>query len=318
MSENSFPVSTLSEIPIEPFFARYIIGRKVRSIEGISKGNDETDLVLINDSPFTKKIRKHTILGRFNKVEILDLIKNEKELSEFVHKNIDSETVNSVTQSTFTRPPRRGGLDSNLLTSEKPLVLISSPNYKTVNDLNLTQLNNIKTKVGNCTMERSENGKHKPNFKQITRSFNKLRRRCKALGIIEVSFPKISNRRHQLAKIINKTFIDHGVNCTVYTNKETIGQIDESFSFCKDIIKLQNEDKHISSIKEKLKLKKIKGYIIENDILLKIRKCRNKIYKQLVIPQCLKRDILEMCHDHFFGAHLGHEKTWAKISSRFY
>ncbi|RNA42832.1 hypothetical protein BpHYR1_007672 [Brachionus plicatilis] len=108
MSDNSFPVSTLSEITIEPFSQipykvripsdltndtiLFESSRKVRSIEGISKGNDETDL------------------------------------------------------------------DTNLLTSEKPLILISSPNYKTVNDLNLTPLNNIKTKVGNCITERSENG----------------------------------------------------------------------------------------------------------------------------------------------------------------
>ena len=58
---------------------------------------------------------------------------------------------------------------------------------------------------------------------------------------------------------------------------------------------------------------------MENDVLLKLRKGRNgKLFKQLVVPKCLKTDVLALCHDNFTGAHLGEHKTWVKLNNRFY
>lgn len=37
-----------------------------------------------------------------------------------------------------------------------------------------------------------------------------------------------------------------------------------------------------------------------------------------MVPQSIKKDILQLCHDNFTGAHLGHKKTWIKLSNRFY
>ena len=37
-----------------------------------------------------------------------------------------------------------------------------------------------------------------------------------------------------------------------------------------------------------------------------------------MVPDCLKEDILKLCHDNFTGSHLGERKTWIKLSNRFY
>jgi predicted secreted acid phosphatase len=83
--------------------------------------------------------------------------------------------------------------------------------------------------------------------------------------------------------------------------------------------KLQKQDAQISQTIENLKRHKLSGYVIENDILFKLRKARNKrIYKQLVVPESLQSDVLMLCHDNYTGAHLGEHKTWVKLSNRFY
>ena len=65
--------------------------------------------------------------------------------------------------------------------------------------------------------------------------------------------------------------------------------------------------------------KTVKGFIMEDEILLKIRKGKhNKIFKQLVIPQVLKSEIFKICHDNFTGEHLGENKTWVKLNNRFF
>ena len=70
---------------------------------------------------------------------------------------------------------------------------------------------------------------------------------------------------------------------------------------------------------DKYKRKKLNGFIIEEGVLLKTRKGRHgRIFKQLVVPQALKLDVLRMCHDDFTGSHLGMTKTWIKINNRFY
>ena len=85
------------------------------------------------------------------------------------------------------------------------------------------------------------------------------------------------------------------------------------------ISKLQLKDNEIKILIDKFNNKKIKGFIIENGVLLKLRKGRTgRMYKQLVVPTVLREDILKLCHDNFTGAHLGEKKTWTKLSNRFY
>ena len=44
---------------------------------------------------------------------------------------------------------------------------------------------------------------------------------------------------------------------------------------------------------------------------------RNKVSQLLVVPQELKEDVLQHCHDSKFGGHLGRDKTLAALRKRF-
>ncbi|RNA11645.1 Transposon Ty3-I Gag-Pol poly [Brachionus plicatilis] len=83
--------------------------------------------------------------------------------------------------------------------------------------------------------------------------------------------------------------------------------------------KLQKEDAEIQELIRMFKSRKLNGYCLEDGILFKYRKNRTgKRFKQLVVPNKLRKDILELCHDNFTGAHLGQKKTWIKLSNRFF
>jgi hypothetical protein len=59
---------------------------------------------------------------------------------------------------------------------------------------------------------------------------------------------------------------------------------------------------------------------MEDGVLLKIRRQtsrNNKTFRQLVVPQSIKAQILEICHENFTGGHLGEHKTWTKLNNRF-
>ena len=72
-------------------------------------------------------------------------------------------------------------------------------------------------------------------------------------------------------------------------------------------------------MRELTKTKGVKGYTIEEGVLLKLkRSARGRIFSQLVVPESIREDVLRMCHDDFTGSHLGQKKTWAKLSNRFY
>lgn len=61
----------------------------------------------------------------------------------------------------------------------------------------------------------------------------------------------------------------------------------------------------------------LKGFVIENDILFKIRKASYRFFKQLVVPKVMRLNVLKMCHD-TTGAYLGRHKTLTKLDNRFY
>ena len=83
--------------------------------------------------------------------------------------------------------------------------------------------------------------------------------------------------------------------------------------------KLQSQDAQIKKIIEEIKSgKKLKGFVIQDGILIKLRKNRyKKIFKQLVVPLAIHEDVLKLCHDNYTGARLGEKKTWVKLSIDF-
>ena len=86
----------------------------------------------------------------------------------------------------------------------------------------------------------------------------------------------------------------------------------------------QNDDK-ISKILDKIREKgkgSLNNYILENQILFSFKK-QTKQYepqykKRLVIPEILIPSVLELCHDGIAGGHLGENKTWKKVTTRYY
>ena len=85
------------------------------------------------------------------------------------------------------------------------------------------------------------------------------------------------------------------------------------------IKKLQGVDSTTCKLIERVKNNSVKGFILEDGILFKTRIAKNRrIFKQLVVPESLKLDVLMLCHDNYTGAHLGEQKTWIKVNNRFF
>jgi SH3-like domain-containing protein len=106
-------------------------------------------------------------------------------------------------------------------------------------------------------------------------------------------------------ELLNRSFTNT-ILCTVYLNKSKPVEITDGLDMTTKIKKLQKQDAQISQTIENVKRHKLSGYVIENDILFKLRKARNKrIYIQLVVPESLQSDVLMICHDNYTGAHLG-------------
>lgn len=121
--------------------------------------------------------------------------------------------------------------------------------------------------------------------------------------------------------MLNEQLIGKGVNCLVYTNSFQVNsmQEDEDLSINHKIKRVQLKDDKVKELIQKVKERKIKGFVLEDGVLLKLRKGRNgRIFKQLVVPDELKQDIFKLCHDNFTCAHLGEKKTWINLSNRFH
>ena len=91
------------------------------------------------------------------------------------------------------------------------------------------------------------------------------------------------------------------------------------------IIKLQQDDPKIAELTRIIKEKgknQFNNYVEENGIIFCLKK-KTKNYepqfkKRLVIPESLIPSVLELCHDGIAGAHLGVNKTWEKVATRFF
>ena len=165
-----------------------------------------------------------------------------------------------------------------------------------------------------------------PSYDNLQNCLKDLQRQCRKLKVNSLALPKYGAGFDkldwcQVAEIINKILIKNKTLCTVYLNKSAPNKndLEENLDVNSKIKKLQRNDNVIREMTKTVKSGKNKSFVLENDVLLKIRKGRNnRIFKQLVVPDILKEDILKLCHDNFTGAHLGEKKTWVKLNNRFY
>jgi hypothetical protein len=159
-------------------------------------------------------------------------------------------------------------------------------------------------------------------------SLKNLAKICKEKKIERIALPKAQSgldkfKWSDVVVLLNKHIIAQGIECHIYTNQTNLAlnsvSTEENLSINEKLKKLQVEDEKIRELKKLVENRKIKGYEIEEGVLLKIRKGKyGKIFKQILIPESLKKDIFELCHDNYTGAHLGEKKTWIKLSNRFY
>ena len=156
-----------------------------------------------------------------------------------------------------------------------------------------------------------------------------LKTQLRTLKINHIAFAKHGHGLDKLdfkeiKALIEKVLIQDGFQCTVYLNsgpEKTAGSEEEeiSLNFDEKIKRLQKKDAEIAELRRATGEGKLEGFILENGVLLKIRKGKNRrLYKQLVVPETLKQDVFNLCHDNFTGAHLGEKKTWVKLHNRFY
>jgi len=70
--------------------------QKINCIEGIVRNEESIDLIILNNAPNKKIIRKHSLLGKFTNCKLVKSINNEQELVNFIKDEMDTEPVNNV------------------------------------------------------------------------------------------------------------------------------------------------------------------------------------------------------------------------------
>jgi hypothetical protein len=207
--------------------------------------------------------------------------------------------------------------------------------YKWISSNDSNKLNKQNLNFGRCMTINSDghifiylvvrNSHEKLSYDNFENCIKKLADICLKRNIKELSFPKMmcSLGWDRIVSLLNENLIKQGIECHIYTNKqitENVNSItEESLCINNKIKRLQYKDKEIKELIDKVKSQKLNGYIFEDEVLLKYRKGRyGRRFKQLVVPLELRKDVLEMCHDNFTGAHLGEKKTWTKLNNRFY
>ena len=230
---------------------------------------------------------------------------------------------------------------------DKPIVVCISKYFRVQDGIlkkliekfkGLTPLNKQKLRVGECYTRKNTDAsqivfliskyhsKDKPSYENFERCIKSLARECKQSGLRELAFPKMMVGLDKLSwsrvsKLLNKTLIDQGITCHVYTNTSQLNAVREvdDLNIDSQISKLQRRDEQLIGLRKLVENGKLKGFTIENNVLLKVRRNRRgRRLKQLVVPQELRSDILRLCHDEITGAHLGQKKTWVKLNNRFY
>ncbi len=146
-----------------------------------------------------------------------------------------------------------------------------------------------------------------------------LASKLKKLNIEKIAIPKVGYgfekfKWNEVCHLINKHLVGNGISVDSYTNKKerVISSIEEekdNLSIEEELIQLQKQDPEIQCLREKHEEGKLKGFVTERGVLLKLRKGRNgRIFRQIVVPVALKRDIMESCHDNFTGGAHGRKE----------
>ena len=199
-----------------------------------------------------------------------------------------------------------------------------------------SSLKRHKKKVGTCLVRQNRctlfyliTKKHytdAPSYIHFEQCLLSLKEKCQEYKIKTLAFPKYGAGLDKLdwnkvKLLINRILINNQIHCVIYTNapKTLAEKNEENLNINEKLKRLQKQDAKIRKLIDSINKNKSKGFVIENEIVLKLRKAKNKrIFRQLVVPDVLKNDILKLCHDNFTGAHLGEQKTWVKLNNRFY
>ena len=207
---------------------------------------------------------------------------------------------------------------------------------KLMNEAKISSLKRQKLKVGECFEGKGKGTMFflctrnkptdKPSYDALEKTLVALKKKCKKLQIAKVAFAKIECGLDKLQwsrvkSMINEIIIDQIIECLVYSSTQTKSESDGDvdLSVASRIRKLQRQDQYIKEKINDVENKKEKSFVMEDGVLLKLRKSRRgRIFKQLVVPEALKEDIFKLCHDNFTGAHLGEKKTWVKLNNRFF
>ena len=159
---------------------------------------------------------------------------------------------------------------------------------------------------------------HKPLIHLNTSSSKSARLTRWKLGLAEYSF----DIRYKPGK--------DNINADVLSRIEDICTVDvegHNAQLTEDDIRLrQSEDKWIDRLSDKIRNTKPNGkshrYKLTDGILFCLKEQRKNYESEevwrLVIPEGLKESVLKSCHDDISGAHLGINKTYKKISHRFF
>ena len=89
-----------------------------------------------------------------------------------------------------------------------------------------------------------------------------------------------------------------------------------------DVVRLQTEDKSLQSVLKKVGSTEVdtkEWFRLKHDVVYRFsRDTRGGILKQLVLPQSLRKRVMEQAHSSILGGHLGIAKTSDRILSCFY
>jgi transposase InsO family protein len=240
-------------------------------------------------------------------------------------------------------------IDGNMWQAREPNICVTaSSDFESKNSMLVEAINKFngldklkinKAQVGDCISQIVEDGQivnylitkksayEKTNFETLNQCFEQLNSFCQKYSIKETALAKEGYEFDKLEwngveKLINKNLVANGIAVRVYTNKNSlkINAIQEVESIENKIKRLQKEDETIKNLKIKIELNKAKEFVKKDGVLLKLKKGNidGKFYRQLVVPKSLKLDVLELCHDHFWGGHLGEKRTWDKLKARFW
>jgi hypothetical protein len=179
-----------------------------------------------------------------------------------------------------------------------------------------------------------EHGSDKSSLQALKEALTNLVKTCDAIGIEEVAFLKAQGGLDKLEwkevkKLFHEILIKNKIKVYVYTKstgvssekssaEATVKDLERFTDINEKIRVEQAKDEYTRSLKERVERKELNGYIIEDGVLLKLRRGRYyQVFKQIVTPKSMRLDVLRLCHDDCTGAHLGEAKTLAKVLNRF-